>query len=100
MHLKPTFSFSFHHGCHRRSSPSSQRFLSNDDWSTFAALEEDEEKAVDMSSYAKEEDSQEHKADVGSLRPAPTVDHPAEPISVPAGKHIHCLISAFIELYI
>ena len=62
-------------------------FLSSDDWSSFAALDDDEDDVpVDTNTYAKEEDSQEVKAEVGSSRPAPSIEFPAPPIRVPAGK--------------
>jgi hypothetical protein len=66
----------------------SRTFLSSDDWSSFAALEDvddDEDTWIDTNTYAKEEDSQELKAEIGSSRPAPSIEFPAPPIRVPAG---------------
>jgi hypothetical protein len=67
-------------------------FLSND-WSSFAALEDDDEETlVDKNTYAKEEDSQELKAQVGASLEAPSIlDDYAPPISVPAGTYNNAL---------
>ena len=55
------------------------------DWSDFAALEEDDDLMDDLD-YAEENDSQEKKAQVGSLLEPPSIEMDAEPIMVPQGK--------------
>ena len=64
-------------------------FLSADDWSSFQAMDDDDEivfgKVLDKQDYAVENDSQDEKEAVGALRPAPTIEQDADPISVPAG---------------
>eukprot|EP00545_Synedropsis_sp_CCMP1620_P010451 CAMPEP_0119004310 /NCGR_PEP_ID=MMETSP1176-20130426/1070_1 /TAXON_ID=265551 /ORGANISM="Synedropsis recta cf, Strain CCMP1620" /LENGTH=194 /DNA_ID=CAMNT_0006956001 /DNA_START=9 /DNA_END=593 /DNA_ORIENTATION=+ len=61
--------------------------LKSSDWSDFSALDDDDDFApIDTTDYAKEEDSQEAKAAVGSTRPAPTIENDAEPIFVPVGS--------------
>lgn len=63
--------------------------LSSDDWSSFQAMDDDDEivfgKVLDKQDYAVENDSQDEKEAVGALRPAPTIEQDADPISVPAG---------------
>jgi len=60
------------------------------DWSSFSALDDDDDldMAVDTREYAKEEDSQEMKAEVGASLEAPSIENDAEPISVPAGSQL------------
>jgi hypothetical protein len=65
---------------------------SDDDWPSFSALEDDDEILIDNTKYAKEEDSQERKAEVGALREAPTIEFPAEPISVPPGTYYRAIV--------
>ena len=64
--------------------------LSSDDWSSFQAMDDDDEivygKILDKLDYAEENDSQDQKEAVGALRSAPTIERDADPISVPAGK--------------
>ncbi len=64
--------------------------LSSDDWSSFQAMDDDDEivygKVLDKQDYAEENDSQDQKEAVGALRSAPTIERGADPISVPAGK--------------
>ena len=69
-------------------SSSSSLFMS--DWSSFSALDDDDDldMAVDSREYAKEEDSQELKAEVGASLDPPSIDNDAEPISVPAGSQL------------
>ena len=82
-----------HHPQTRQSTPT--RFLS--DWSDFGVLEDEEEDellmsegiAVDRLDYAKEEDSQEAKAQVGASLDPPTIEGgDAEPMFVPAGSQL------------
>ena len=57
------------------------------DWGDFAALDDDDDEIrVDRTVYAKEEDPQELKAQIGSSRPTPTIECDADPIFVPQGK--------------
>ena len=62
-------------------------------WSDFQALDLDEDdddvvlgRRVDRNDYAIEDDSQEVKAQVGASLEPPSVDRPAPPIQVPAGR--------------
>ena len=75
---------------HPHSNPrkfSIQELLLSSDWGDFAALDDDDvEIRVDRTVYAKEEDPQELKAQIGSARPSPTIEYDAEPIFVPQGK--------------
>lgn len=64
-----------------------QELLLSSDWGDFAALDDDDvEIRVDRTVYAKEEDPQELKAQIGSARPTPTIEYDAEPIFVPQGS--------------
>ena len=68
---------------------SSSLFMS--DWSSFTALDDDDDDldmVIDTREYAKEEDSQEMKAQVGASLDPPTIENDAEPISVPAGSQL------------
>lgn len=70
--------------------PCSSR-LQLSDWGDFSALDDDEDIDLlgidlDTTNYAKEEDSQEYKAEVGQGLPAPTIEFDAEPILVPQGS--------------
>lgn len=76
---------------------STTTILYSSDWSDFGALDDDEDDdilmsdgvAVDRMDYAKEEDSQEAKAQVGSNLDPPTIEGGvAEPIFVPAGSQL------------
>jgi hypothetical protein len=60
------------------------------DWSSFSALDDDDDldMAIDTREYAKEEDSQELKAEVGASLEAPTIENDAEPIFTPAGSQL------------
>jgi hypothetical protein len=62
------------------------------DWPDSSSLDDDDEivfgKALDMTDYAVENDSQESKAAVGEQRVAPPIKYPAEAISVPAGSQL------------
>jgi hypothetical protein len=68
---------------------SDSRLFSND-WSSFSALDDDEDfdVAIDQREYAAEEDSQELKAQVGSSLEPPTIENDAEPIFVPIGSQL------------
>lgn len=70
------------------STSTSSLFMS--DWGSFSALDDDEDLdfSVDTREYAKEEDSQELKAQVGASLEAPSILNDAEPISVPAGSQL------------
>jgi hypothetical protein len=74
-----------------RLDPSLQR-LASSDWGDFTAFADDLDDdddikiRIDRTVYAKEEDPQEVKAQVGVGRPAPTIEYDAEPIFVPQGK--------------
>lgn len=69
------------------------RLRMGDDWSGFSALDDDDDYddiampggGIDTTEYAKEEDPQEVKAEVGSSLEPPSIDRPAEPIFLPAG---------------
>jgi len=87
------------HLLHEFSSSSSRTMImmAGDDWSSFSSLDDmdddddddyDDDVRLDTRDYAVEEDSQECKAQVGSLYPAPTINHPADPIFVPAGSQL------------
>lgn len=54
------------------------------DWSGFGTVD-DEEESVDNQEYAREEDSFEKKAKLGSMIPPPTIEMNADPIFVPTG---------------
>jgi hypothetical protein len=60
------------------------------DWSSFQAMDDDEEIIgnFDTTDYAVEDDDDESKAQVGAALEAPTIEHPAEPISVVAGSQL------------
>ena len=61
------------------------------DWSNFDYLDDDEDidVKIDTREYAKEEDSQEMKAEVGSSLMAPTIEGgDAEPLFVPTGSSL------------
>jgi hypothetical protein len=58
------------------------------EWGDFQALDDDEDIEIDMTEYAKEEDSQEYKAQVGSALQPPSIEWDAEPIQVPQGTVI------------
>jgi hypothetical protein len=61
----------------------------SDDWSSFQALDDDDEDfMIDTNVYAEENDSQEAKAAVGATVEDPTIERPAEPILVPPGRRI------------
>ena len=64
--------------------------FSSDDWSNFQSFDDDDEivfgRVLDKQEYAEENDSQDVKESVGSLRAAPVVERDAEPICVVAGK--------------
>jgi hypothetical protein len=57
------------------------------EWSDFQALDDDDDGTTndDILEYAKEEDSQEYKAQVGASLEAPSIEWNAEPIHVPQG---------------
>ena len=69
--------------------------LLDGDWGSFQALDDDDEifGKVDGNTYAEENDSQEYKAEVGSSLKTPTIERPAEPISVPAGEFVRIPLS-------
>lgn len=83
-----TTSFSFNNRCIHHRCATLPRFLS--DWSNFEYLDDDEDLDVqyDTREYAKEEDSQEFKAQVGATLDAPTIEKDAEPIFVPVGSQL------------
>jgi hypothetical protein len=59
------------------------------DWSSFQALDDDDEIGkVDTNTYAAEEDPQEYKASIGASLQAPEIERPADPIFVPAGTKV------------
>ena len=66
------------------------RLSMSSDWSNFDYLDEDDELDItyDTTEYAKEEDSQELKAQVGANLEAPTIEIDAEPILVPTGSQL------------
>ena len=89
--------FAFTFQISRRSNPMSMSFVVQNshshstsysrlysDWSDFAYDDEDEVLDVD---FADENDSQEAKAEIGSLLPAPTIEMDAEPIFQPQGTY-------------
>lgn len=76
-------------------SPHSSSLLRSSDWSDFGMLEDDDDilksdgVAVDRRNYAKEENSQEEKAQIGSTLDPPIVQGGnAEPLFVPAGSQL------------
>ena len=74
----------------RRSTPAFVLHLS--DWSDFSAIDDDDETAaiIDRTDYAREEDSQEYKAQVGATLEPPIIERDAEPIFVPQGTTGGC----------
>jgi len=62
------------------------------DWSNFGVLGDDDDddigRPIDTRKYAKEEDSQEDKAQVGSSLLPPEIENDATPIFVPAGSEL------------
>lgn len=61
------------------------------DWSSFTALDDDDDDLdmkIDTRDYAKEEDTQEAKAQVGANLDAPTIENDAQPLFVPAGSQL------------
>lgn len=60
------------------------------DWGSFTALDDDDDldMAIDNREYAKEEDSQELKAQIGANLDPPTIENDADPIFVPAGSQL------------
>lgn len=71
---------------------STQVHLSSDDWSSFSALDDDDEivtgqKTIDRTVYATEDDTNEIKASVGATLLPPEIEQDAEPIQVPAGTN-------------
>lgn len=72
----------------RRVEPRRLQRLASSNWGDFTAFTDDDdadEIRIDRTVYAKEEDPQEVKAQVGVGRPAPTIEYDAEPIFVPQG---------------
>jgi hypothetical protein len=62
--------------------------LFSSDWSSFSALDDDEDLDIDKREYAVEDDSQEAKAQVGAALEPPTIENDAEPIFVPIGSQL------------
>lgn len=66
--------------------------LATNDWSSFQALEDDDEvvfgKQIDRKKYADENDDPSMKAAIGSMIEAPTTLHDVDPIYVPAGSKL------------
>ena len=59
------------------------------DWSNFDYIDDEEDLEIDTTSYAKEADTQEEKAQVGASLAAPTIEGGiADPIFVPAGTQL------------
>jgi hypothetical protein len=60
------------------------------DWSNFGVLDSDDDLdiPIDTREYAKEEDSQEDKAQVGGSLDPPEIENYADPIFVPAGSEL------------
>lgn len=77
--------------CAAPSRPATSSLSMSSDWGSFEALDEDEDIALDRNSYAKEEDTQEMKAQVGMERKAPTIEFDAEPIFVTQGMETNQL---------
>jgi hypothetical protein len=62
------------------------------DWGDFRAIDDvnddiEDNRRIDQTSYATEDDTIELKAQIGSTKPAPTIEFDAEPIFVPQGKY-------------
>jgi hypothetical protein len=55
------------------------------DFSDFAYIDDDEDLESSLFEYAEENDTQEHKAQVGAALLAPEIENDAEPIVVPQG---------------
>jgi hypothetical protein len=66
----------------------SSAMFHSSDWSNFEYLDDDEEIEVDLREYAKEEDSQKRKAQVGATLEPPTIINDADPIFVPPGSQL------------
>jgi hypothetical protein len=74
------------------SSKTSTLYKLSSDWGDFRAIDDvdddvEEYKRLDQTAYATEDDSMELKAQIGSSKPAPTIEFDAEPLFVPQGKH-------------
>ena len=76
----------------RRPRPVSSTWVQlSSDWSNFGVLDGDDDdldKPIDNRRYAKEEDTQEDKAQVGSSLEPPDIENDAPPIFVPAGSEL------------
>mmetsp|Transcript_28885 Transcript_28885/g.40595 ORF Transcript_28885/g.40595 Transcript_28885/m.40595 type:complete len:213 (+) Transcript_28885:136-774(+) len=74
--------------------PTTTPLQMSDDFSNFAYMDDDDDllfdKELDRKDYAKEEDSQEFKAEIGGSLEAPEIDpeHDVEPIFVPQGTQL------------
>mmetsp|Transcript_3657 Transcript_3657/g.10061 ORF Transcript_3657/g.10061 Transcript_3657/m.10061 type:complete len:208 (-) Transcript_3657:38-661(-) len=76
-------------GSRRRHAPATTLKMS--DWSSFEALDDDDnDLLIDNKDYAEENDSQEYKAQVGASLEPPEIDDPriVDPIQVPAGSQL------------
>jgi len=62
------------------------------EWGDFSSMDDDDDvdaaAASVIKEYAKEEDTQERKAQVGGLLQAPTVENDADPMFVPLGSQL------------
>lgn len=72
------------------SNDATSQWMSSSDWANFGVLDDDEDldSKIDTREYAKEEDSQETKAQVGASLDPPTIEGDAEPIFVPPGSQL------------
>lgn len=75
-----------------KTSASSLVIVHSSDWSDFGVLEDDDDDIlIDTREYAKEEDDQEVKAQVGASLDAPSIDDESallDPLFVPAGSQL------------
>lgn len=69
---------------------SCRQWMSGSDWTSFEVLDDDEDLdiKIDTREYAKEEDPQETKAQIGANLDPPTIEMDAEPIFVPPGSQL------------
>jgi hypothetical protein len=68
------------------SSCSTSLLKMSSDWSNFDYLDDDEDIKIDTRDYAKEEDSQDFKAEIGMALEGPSIENDAEPLFVPIGS--------------
>lgn len=79
---------------HLHSREASRLFSS--DWSNFDYLDDDEDLEIDTREYAKEEDTQEYKAQVGATLDAPTVGNQKTKNQGSTNLTFHCVSQSIL----